>query len=1084
MRGAWVATWLTCALTTLAGMQHVGLPAAAQDMHDALSPAAGVRVVTAAATGLLLEVTTPLPRLEARLHHGAQATIITLPGAITDAQPDALPLPMLGVLAALPPGHTATMRVIEDERTVMSLPAPLWRNAPLAHLDAATAAADGGAGHPLDDRPRNTAPMVSKPFLGAAVDATQTPAQIEGIERWRSQSVARLRFRPVELTEQGAELIVHRRLLVALDFVSNDFSPLAAETTLNTHIDEGAFETVMAAALVNYAQARAWRYKEISSTTMTVANPQHDRRWRVEAPESGMVRIDCTALAAAGAAVTDAPPARWRVQRDGKYGPTLATSALNDNGDDRCDAGEYLIFYADVQPTRYAAGASFWLSITSEPGPRIQVESPAPAAMPQESYLHRDRYENNRLYYSYIPLQDGAEHWYWDILTPATSTTRSYPFTVTEIVNIGDAHLVFDLAGYDGAHATQITVNEQSAGLYAWSGRIAHTIEVNVPATWLHNGANMVRVAALGAAPDLQYVDAFAVNYARRLVAQHDQLRFTAPRGHHMEIEGFSTPDVAIYALGNPGSPRRVAVSVTQPCPCRARFDALADDNTTYLAITTARYISPTLLTAAPAADLVAPAAGADLLILTPADLAPALAPLVAHRRASGLRVRVVDIQSIYDEFGDGRTDPEAIQHFLNHTLRAWPSPAPAYVLLVGDGTYDPRGYLSTPPTGAVPAFLRLVDPVIGETASDNRYVTATPASQLPQMMIGRLPARTAAEATTMIAKILVFEAALPSATWRQRAIIVADNAYQSDGSADAAGNFWAMGDRAANRLESAGVTVDRFYYNPCAATTASVCALPDPPYPRYADAPALTAAFQTAVHAGRGLAIYTGHASPLSWAGAPALLHTNDVRVLDSGDRPFVALEMTCYTGFFHGPRDALAETLLRAEGGAVASWASSGQSMVRGQDVLLEQLLATFLADTKEAVTLGQAILAAKLHLYGTGAGIYGEALDTFHLFGDPSLLMREAAPPPTPTPASTALTPSAPPTTATPMLTMPAPTATSITVSPSTPTPAIPPPLFDTPLLSPTSAPISDKHGRIFLPIVQQTDPLTPATAQESE
>jgi len=1072
-------------------MQHVGLSAAAQDMHDAMPPVAGVRVVTAAATGLLLEVTTPLPMLETHLHHGEQATTITLPGVLTDAQPGALPLPVLGVLAALPPGHTATMRIIEDERTVMPLPAPLWSNAPLAHIDAATAAIDDGAGPPLDTLPWNTAPIVGKPPRGAEVDAAPAPAQIEGIERWRSQTVARLRFRPVELTEQGAEIIVHRRLLVALDFTSSDLSPVVAETTMNARIDEGAFEAVMAASLVNYAQARAWRYKETFNeaatiAAATVANSQEDRRWRVEAPESGMVRIDCGALAAAGAPVADAAPAYWRVQRDGKHGPTIATGALGDNGDDRCDAGEQLIFYADVRPTRYAAGASFWLSITSEPGPMIQTETPAPAATRQESYLHSDRYENNRLYYSYIPLRDGAEHWYWDILTPAISITRSYPFTVTEMAGVGDARLVLDLAGYDGAHTTQITVNAQSAGLYAWSGRIAHTIEVDVPATWLHEGANTVRVTALGPAPDLQYIDAFTVSYARRLVAQHDRLRFVAPHDRHVEIEGFSTPDVAIYALTNPDSPRRVAVSVTHPCPCRATFDTLADDNTIYLALTNSQYTTSTVLAAAPTSDLVTPAAGADFLILTPADLAPALAPLVAYRSAGGLRVRVVDIQSIYDEFGDGRTDPEAIQRFLNHTLRAWPSPAPAYVLLVGDGTYDPRGYLSAPRAEAVPAFLRLVDPIIGETASDNRYVTATPASQLPQMMIGRLPARTAAEATVMVTKILAFEAARPSATWRQRAVIVADNAYQSDGSADAAGNFWAMGDRAANRLESAGVTADRFYYNPCAATTASVCNLPDPPYPRYADAPALIAAFQTAVHAGRGLAIYTGHASPLSWAGAPALLHTSDVRVLHSGDMPFVALEMTCYTGFFHGPRDALAETLLRAEGGAVASWASSGQSTVRGQDVLLEQLLATLLADTEMATTLGQAILAAKLHLYGAGDGIYGEALDTFHLFGDPALLMREAAPPttPPPTPPSAGSTPLVTPTTATPSPTMPAPTATLLNVSPSTPTPVIPPPPIGTPLLSPTNTAIPDEHGRIFLPVVQNTNRFHPATQQECQ
>jgi hypothetical protein len=115
-------------------------------------------------------------------------------------------------------------------------------------------------------------------------------------------------------------------------------------------------------------------------------------------------------------------------------------------------------------------------------------------------------------------------------------------------------------------------------------------------------------------------------------------------------------------------------------------------------------------------------------------------------------------------------------------------------VLLVGDGSYDPRGYQAPLLAAALPAYLHLVDPVIGETASDNRFVTATPDSQLPQAMIGRLPVRTLGEATAVIAKILTFEAAGDDAVWRNQSVIVADNAYQSDGRADPAGQLLGAG--------------------------------------------------------------------------------------------------------------------------------------------------------------------------------------------------------------------------------------------------------------------------------------------------
>lgn len=1073
---------LLAALVGMAGLSVASLHAASHPLASHPETAT-VRVAQMRDDGLLLELTAPSPTLTVTQQDGRLATALSLPGTRFDGQPGALRLPVIGALVAIPPGRTATLSVVEDVQTTIDLPAPLLVNA--AHTSIATTAAA------LDTGAAPLAPDIS------ALAATGSPspdslrlppAAILTIEAWRSQTVAQVTFHPVQRSADGTQLIVHRRLLVALDFAGDG---MAANTSHIAAIDEGAFEPIFQAALLNYSQGRAWRQRP---APVAQANAQDAQQWRVHVSASGMARIDCAQLAAAGAPVDTTPPAHWHVRRNGKAGPTLATSVLDDNGDTRCDVGEGLIFYVDVQPTRYAADAFFWLSAAAEPSAVIPDASSSPAAVSAASYWHSDRYETNRLYYSYIPLAEDAEHWYWDILTPAISVTRNYPFTVSEIADVGVTQVVLALAGYDGAHVTQVAVNGQVAMQDVWSGRRAYTITTSVPITWLHAGVNTLRISALGAAPDLQYVDAFTIAYPRRLAAQHDRLAFSASPGRRLTLEGFSTPDVTIYSLADPDRPQRIAATVATPCPCQATFDTPAGDEAAFLALTAAGYLSPTTITPAATTDLLHPTAGADYLVITPAALAPALNPLVAQRRAAGLRVRVVDLQAIYDDFGDGRPDPAAIQRFLNYTLTAWPAPAPAYVLLIGDGSYDPRGYQAAPPANALPAYLRFVDPIIGETASDNRYVTATPESQLPQLMIGRLPVRTLDEATAVIAKILAFERSGSDAVWRNQAVLVADNAYQSDGRPDPAGNFWALADRAAALLTAADQTVERLYYNPCAATTAAACNLPDPPYTRLADAAALTVAFKTSVHAGRGLVIYTGHASPLSWAGAPYLLRTSDVPTLGNRETPFVALEMSCYTGFFHGPYDTLAETLVRAaDGGAVASWASSGQSPLRGQDVLLEQFLTTLLADPVAEVTLGQAALAAKLHLYGVGGGAYASALDTFHLLGDPALVLRVAAPLPTPTILPTAL-PMLTATETSTFVATPGVTAAPTDVAPFTPTtpaatstPVIAPSptLVATPMPTPsaTSSPLATPWQsatqtpaapgvRIFLPVVQMS------------
>ena len=62
---------------------------------------------------------------------------------------------------------------------------------------------------------------------------------------------------------------------------------------------------------------------------------------------------------------------------------------------------------------------------------------------------------------------------------------------------------------------------------------------------------------------------------------------------------------------------------------------------------------------------------------------------LVALRQGQGLRTAVVDIEDIFDEFGYGLVTPQAVKDFLTHAYGSWQSPAPQYVLLVGDTSYD-----------------------------------------------------------------------------------------------------------------------------------------------------------------------------------------------------------------------------------------------------------------------------------------------------------------------------------------------------------------------------------------------------------
>ena len=202
---------------------------------------------------------------------------------------------------------------------------------------------------------------------------------------------------------------------------------------------------------------------------------------------------------------------------------------------------------------------------------------------------------------------------------------------------------------------------------------------------------------------------------------------------------------------------------------------------------------------------------GADYVMIAPADFIPALNGLISLRQAQGLTIAVENVQAIYEAYGDGRPDPAAIRAYLAHAYTAW-TPRPTYVVLVGDGSFDPRQYRAGSPPTFIPPYLADVDPWAGETAADNRYVTVDGADTLPDMLIGRLPVKTLTETQVVVKKIVQYETNPFPGGWNEQVTFVADNA-------DEAGNFAAASEVLATAYVTSPFTSQRIYFTPPATT-------------------------------------------------------------------------------------------------------------------------------------------------------------------------------------------------------------------------------------------------------------------------
>ena len=135
--------------------------------------------------------------------------------------------------------------------------------------------------------------------------------------------------------------------------------------------------------------------------------------------------------------------------------------------------------------------------------------------------------------------------------------------------------------------------------------------------------------------------------------------------------------------------------------------------------VSSAAINAPDALTEDSASSLFDTANDADYILITHRDVGwdingdplAWLQDLVALRQDQGLRVAIIDIEDIYDEFSYGIKSPQALKDFLSYAYSNWRAPAPQYVLLVGDSTYDPKDHwLEGDTTAYLPTYLIFTD--------------------------------------------------------------------------------------------------------------------------------------------------------------------------------------------------------------------------------------------------------------------------------------------------------------------------------------------------------------------------------------
>ena len=362
----------------------------------------------------------------------------------------------------------------------------------------------------------------------------------------------------------------------------------------------------------------------------------------------------------------------------------------------------------------------------------------------------------------------------------------------------------------------------------------------------------------------------------------------------------------------------------------------------------------------------------AEYLVIAHSDFYGEALDRLVQLRQGKYSVKVVNVEQIYAQFGAHVSNPEVIKDYIKFAVN---NLSTRMVVLVGGDTYDYKNYISNSvsfiPTLYVPVENGKV--FINFTPSDASYGDLDD-DGIPDIPIGRLPVRTAAEMALVVDKIEDYEnrANLGVASYDRKSIFVADHldngtGYSFTNDADALIDF--MPQSWKDNITDA----EKAYLEQDGGTQAKTELI-------------------DAINSGVSLVSFVGHSNHLQWSFSnPVLFNTTDAQNLLNTDKPSVFTQWGCWNTYYVLPDGNALGQILMLNG-------SNGAATVLGASTLTqadtERGLANFLYQKmfEPGKPLGEAVIEAK-QAYST---INPSAEDVFlgwQILGDPAIEMEPA-------------------------------------------------------------------------------------------
>lgn len=657
----------------------------------------------------------------------------------------------------------------------------------------------------------------------------------------------------------------------------------------------------------------------------------------------GWYRVEQPELVAAGLP-NNTDPRKLQLFVDGEQIPMTVTGEK----DGQFDPADRVEFYGVGINSASTVNHVYWLVAGAEFGLRIQhakAKSGSPAANTFSYAIER----RDKLIYVPALKNGGGEKFFGPLIYNAQPTDQS--LVLQHVAPSGsDALLEVSLQGFtQTGHSVRVMFNGSELGLIKFNGLEKGTAKYPIAQSSLREGSNQVQLISPPGYTDISLAEYVRLTYLHTNAADGNALRFAATGTQQVTITGFTGSTIRVIDVTSVNSVQEIdgAAVKSDGQGFSVTFNVPRTGSRTLLALAADQQKKPAAMVANQASSWRYARQGADYVAVTQKELMESLLPLVAHRKAQGLSMAVVDVEDIYDEFSFGNKSPQALKDFFTFANTNW-AKAPRFALLAGDATFDPKNYMGAGDFDLVPT--KLVETAFNETATDDWFVDVN-GDGVPDIAIGRLPVRSSQEMAALVSKIVGYDKSAATNT----VLLVAD---QNDGF------DFESADTQLQALIPGGLTQKDIRRG------------------QVGDAAARSQLLE-AISQGQKLVNFYGHGSTRLWTSAP-LLTTSDAASLGNRERLALFDSMTCLNGFFHDPTiESLGEALLKSPGGAIAVWASSGMTDASAQVQMNEEAIRQLFSGAR--LTIGEVAARAK------AAASNVDVRRTWILLGDPATRLR---------------------------------------------------------------------------------------------